>query len=262
MNAPETPLPLADEVDVADETENTPGSSLSSTVPSGSVRPRRIDWVDGVEGPCRVDSLRARVAKRVIDLVFVVAFGVVAVPAIAVAAALIHLASPGPVFYSQVRIGRGGRRFLLWKLRTMLPDAERRLEEFLEGDPKLRAEWESGHKLEEDPRIIPKIGELLRRTSVDELPQLWNVLRGEMTLVGPRPLPEYHLAKFDEWFRRYRQRVTPGVTGLWQVESRDDGRPEMFVHWDCQYIRNWSLGKDLRILMKTIVVVLGRRGAC
>jgi lipopolysaccharide/colanic/teichoic acid biosynthesis glycosyltransferase len=127
--------------------------------------------------------------------------------------------------------------------------------ESLAHDPKLIAQWELQRKLTNDPRVIPHIGNLLRSTSIDELPQLWNVLKGEMSLVGPRPLPEYHLAHFDDAFRSYRQLVLPGITGLWQVTSRLDSHDEDYVCWDSHYIRNWSLASDALILLRTLRAV-------
>lgn len=221
----------------------------------------RIDHLLEHESGSPLLSPFPNVVKRLVDLAFVMVAGLVALPVILVAAPIIYWRSPGPIFFAQVRIGRDGRRFRLWKLRTMLPDAEIRLEDYLQRHPELREQWEVEHKIDNDPRTIPGIGEFLRRSSIDELPQLWNVLKGDMTMVGPRPLPEYHLERFDERFRRFRERVTPGITGLWQVSSRDDGRPEQFVHWDTEYIRNWSLVGDFKILIKTLAVVAIGRGA-
>ncbi len=222
---------------------------------------RRLDRGMACEVGSRLLSPFPNFVKRVIDLFFVATVGLLLAPLVLVIAPVIYLASPGPIFFAQVRIGRDGRRFRVWKFRTMLPDAESRLEEYLQHHPQLREQWEIEHKLDRDPRVIPWVGTFLRKSSLDELPQLWNVLKGEMTLVGPRPLPEYHLKLFDEWFCRYRERVTPGITGLWQIESRNDGRPEMFIKWDSDYIRRWSLWRDIKILWKTLAVVMRGTGA-
>ena len=144
---------------------------------------------------------------------------VVLLPIVGLAALAIQLVDRGPVFYAQERRGLGGRRIRVWKLRTMYGDAAARLERHLAENPAARQEWSRFFKLRDDPRVLPWIGALLRRSSIDELPQLWNLLLGDMTLVGPRPLPDYHLAAFDGAFRHQRQTVIPGLTGLWQIEG-------------------------------------------
>lgn len=203
-----------------------------------------------------------RLAKRVMDLTVVFAAGVLLAPLFLLIAVAIKCGSPGSVFYCQERVGRGGRCFRAWKFRTMVIDADEVLTNYLKCHPELCDEWKKGHKLKNDPRIIRWVGRWLRKSSLDELPQLWNVLMGEMSLVGPRPLPQYHLDQFDEEFRRYRQKITPGITGMWQVASRRDPAPERFVRWDSYYIRNWSIWLDLRIIFMTIKVVISGDGAC
>jgi lipopolysaccharide/colanic/teichoic acid biosynthesis glycosyltransferase len=151
--------------------------------------------------------------------------------------------------------------FRVWKFRTMFCGAEEVLEDFLENHPEYKQQWERERKLISDPRVVPYLGQFLRKSSLDELPQFWNVLKGEMSLVGPRPLPEYHLAQFDQSFRQYRAKVTPGITGLWQVSSRGNGNCEMYIECDSHYIRNWSLWLDLKILLRTFIAVLSGRGA-
>ena len=171
----------------------------------------------------------AYLVKRCIDVFVAITGGIIALPCMIVIAAAVKLSSPGPVIYGQERIGRGGRKFRVWKFRTMFSDAEEVLEDFLDRCPELKAEWERERKLSSDPRVVPGIGQFLRKSSLDELPQFWNVINGDMSLVGPRPLPEYHLAQFDRSFRQYREKVTPGITGLWQVSSRGNGHPEMYI---------------------------------
>jgi len=164
--------------------------------------------------------------------------------------------SPGPGLYRQTRFGWNGRAFALWKIRTMVPDADAALQRVLAREPALRREWENGFKLQHDPRIIPVVGRVLRRLSIDELPQLWNVLVGDMSLVGPRPLPGYHLREFPEEHRELRQSVRPGVTGLWQVRASGSGRADVQQRHDEYYVRNWSIWLDLFILAKTVMIVL------
>ena len=171
------------------------------------------------------------------------------------------LSSPGPVLYGQERIGLAGKPFRIWKFRTMHQDAEELLESYLESHPELKAEWERDTKLRSDPRVVPYVGTFLRRSSLDEIPQLINVVKGEMSLVGPRPLPPYHLDKFDEPFQAYRATVLPGITGVWQVYCRGEGNLETYVQSDDYYISNWSPRLDFHLLLRTVWIVLSGRGA-
>jgi Undecaprenyl-phosphate galactose phosphotransferase WbaP len=199
--------------------------------------------------------------KRALDLL-IASFAILAAwPLVALAVLWIKWISPGPAFFLQDRGGEGGHSIRVWKLRTMYRNAEQLLQWHLEGSPAARVEWQHYFKLKEDPRLLPVIGGLLRRTSLDEVPQLWNVIRGEMSLVGPRPLPRYHLDEFDADFRKLRARVLPGVTGLWQVSARSDGDLRVQQALDTYYIRNWSLWLDLHILARTVRAVLFRKGA-
>jgi lipopolysaccharide/colanic/teichoic acid biosynthesis glycosyltransferase len=175
--------------------------------------------------------------------------------------AAVKLASPGPATFVQPRIGLDGRLIRVPKIRTMRPDAEAVLAETLRADPALAREWRERQKLHRDPRLVPGVGRLLRRFSLDELPQLWSVLKGEMSLVGPRPFPRYHLDLFAERFLSLRQRVRPGITGLWQVSVRSAGGVAEQQAADSYYIRNWSLWLDLYVLGRTLIAVLRGRGA-
>ena len=206
-------------------------------------------------------SWQNRFIKRTLDIVLGAIFLVLASPLIALGGLLVRLFSCGPSFFWQEREGLWGRRFRVWKLRTMYQDAEMRLEECLSANPELRREWEEHVKLTCDPRVISGVGVFLRCFSVDELPQLWNVVRGEMSLVGPRPFPEYHLQRFPPEFRELRRRVRPGLTGMWQVTVRSNGDIEKQRMYDTYYIRNWSVWLDLYILARTIMAVLASRGA-
>lgn len=163
-----------------------------------------------------------------------------------------------PVFVHE-RIGFEGRRFRVYKFRTMYIDANERLEELLETSEESRRAWERDYKLKDDPRIT-NIGNFLRKTSLDELPQLINVLKGEMSLVGPRPITEDEIAKYGDYFE-YFTAVKPGITGLWQVSGRNDIEYEERIQLDVWYVRNWSIELDIQILIKTVLVVLGRKGS-
>ncbi len=165
----------------------------------------------------------------------------------------------GPAFYAQKRIGKDGREFLCWKFRTMVTDADTVLERLLNADPQARAEWERDRKLRNDPRIT-RIGHFLRRNSLDELPQFYNVLRGDMSLVGPRPVVEEETHLYGRRLRHYLS-VRPGITGLWQVSGRNNLSYSRRVALDSFYVENWSLAGDIAILFRTVFVVLGQRGA-
>ncbi len=143
----------------------------------------------------------------------------------------------------------------------MYPNAEELLDRHLAGSWEAREEWSRFFKLKKDPRILPGVGQVLRKTSLDELPQLWNVLKGDMSLVGPRPFPSYHLDTFDGEFRRLRRRVLPGMTGLWQVSERSEGDVTVQRALDTYYIRNWSIWQDIYLLVVTLRAVLLSRGA-
>ncbi len=204
---------------------------------------------------------RNHALKRLMDRAVALPLFAVSLPVIAMAAVWIKLASRGPVFYRQMREGLAGRRIAVWKLRTMRTGGDRILDEWLEQHPEDALHWQRYFKLRHDPRVLPVIGNLLRRTSLDELPQLWSVLKGEMSLVGPRPLPDYHLEQLPAEFRTLRTRVLPGLTGLWQVSARSDGDVKVQEALDTFYIRNWSPWLDLYILARTVTAVLFARGA-
>lgn len=176
---------------------------------------------------------------------------------IAIAIVLVDRESP---FFLQERIGRDGKTFKTIKFRTMHRDAEKDLARRMEADPQLREQWQSGFKLKNDPRVS-KLGSLLRRYSLDELPQLFNVLWGEMSLVGPRPLPQYHHDALELSTQAPRYRVRPGMTGLWQVSGRSLLARDDMDKWDTYYVRNWSIWLDLVILARTVTAVFSSRGA-
>jgi undecaprenyl-phosphate galactose phosphotransferase len=199
-----------------------------------------------------------RFLKRLFDIVGSLALLVLLSPLFAYLVWRIRQTGGRPIF-SHARIGRYGQAFGCFKFRTMVPDAEDVLRTLLESDAAARAEWERDFKLKDDPRITP-IGAFLRRTSLDELPQLWNVLKGEMSLVGPRPIIERELERYGDQVGYYLE-TRPGITGLWQISGRNDTGYENRVALDSWYVRNWSLWYDLVILLKTVRVVLRREGA-
>jgi Undecaprenyl-phosphate galactose phosphotransferase WbaP len=225
------------------------------------VRARDLGGSLGLELTRNLLLRRNYYVKRVADYALGLPLFLISVPIIAILALWIKRVSPGPAFYTQVREGLGGKPIRIWKLRTMYVDADRTLERYLAANPSEREHWKRFFKLKSDPRILPGVGTLLRRTSLDELPQLWNVLRGELSLVGPRPFPGYHMASFGDDFRNVRRSVLPGITGLWQVGSRSDGDLKVQEQLDTYYIRNWSPWLDTYILARTALVVLMHRGA-
>jgi Undecaprenyl-phosphate galactose phosphotransferase WbaP len=164
-----------------------------------------------------------------------------------------------PAFYRHKRVGAGGRAFHCIKFRSMIPDADRVLAELLMRDPNAAAEWEATQKLRHDPRVT-SVGRFLRKTSLDELPQLLNVLRGEMSLVGPRPIVTAETRFYGEHISHYHA-TRPGITGLWQVSGRSDTTYERRVQLDVLYVRNWTFWNDIIILLRTVPIVMLRRGA-
>ncbi len=211
----------------------------------------------------RVRNNLARWHNRLLKMVFDMTVSLLALILVTfvagIIAILIYLDSPGPVIFAHKRIGQKGRLFPCYKFRTMVPDAEAKLQEYLDKHPAAREEWEQEFKLKDDPRIT-KVGRFLRRTSLDELPQFLNVLRGEMSLVGPRPIVQGEVAKYGEYIHDYYL-VRPGVTGIWQISGRNDIDYPERVRMDSWYTRNWSLWIDIVVLFKTVKVVLDRKGA-
>ena len=203
-----------------------------------------------------------RLLKRLSDCFLASLLLMISSPLLMFMALWIKLTSPGPIFFQhRGRIGRAGTTFGAWKIRTMVINADEILAEYLASNPEAQAEWYRDLKLKHDPRIIPGIGRFLRRTSLDELPQLWNVLKGEMSLVGPRPIyTAQEVEKFKELYPMYL-RVRPGLTGLWQVSGRNNTSYEDRVRLDTYYVRNWSLWLDFFILLRTVRTVLLREGS-
>ncbi|MGF1461091.1 MAG: undecaprenyl-phosphate galactose phosphotransferase WbaP [Leptolyngbyaceae cyanobacterium] len=200
-----------------------------------------------------------RLLKLVLDCTLTVLLGMAMLPLFLLIMVAVKLDSPGPIFYGHYRLGRRGRPFTAWKFRSMVTNADAVLQQHLIENQLLRDEWERERKLKSDPRIT-RVGRFLRRTSLDELPQLWNVLRGEMSLVGPRPIVDDEIAYYADKFELYK-RVHPGITGLWQVSGRNDVTYVERVNLDAYYVRNWSVWLDIYILLKTIWVVIIGDGA-
>ena len=200
-----------------------------------------------------------QVVKRGIDIAIAASALVMGLPIFLAVALLVRLTSPGPVFYCQTRIGRYCRPFRAWKFRTMHAQGDAMLAGYLERFPAFRAEWERDHKLRNDPRVT-WIGRFLRRTSLDELPQFWNVLCGEMSVVGPRPIVMDEVSRYGEVFRLYAS-VKPGITGLWQTSGRNDVTYGERVMLDEFYVRHWSPWLDMYIIAKTVLVLLNHDGA-
>ncbi len=197
--------------------------------------------------------------KRVLDVLSALGLALIALPVGVLIAAAIAIDSRGPIFFAHLRVGRDRRPFRLWKFRSMVVDADATLKEYLRRNPALAEEWALTHKLRRDPRIT-RVGRFLRKTSLDELPQLWNVLCGDMSMIGPRPIVYDEIPKYGTAFFLYAA-VPPGLTGLWQVSGRNDTHYTRRVELDCEYIRKWNLWLDLRVLLRTVRVIVKGHGA-
>jgi Undecaprenyl-phosphate galactose phosphotransferase WbaP len=228
-------------------------------VTNSAVTPRDISGTLALEIKHNLLSPWSQRLKRALDLLVTVIGGVLVSPLVFAVAVLIKLDSPGPAFYGHKRVGAANKHFTCWKFRTMHVDAEQLLEECLQDNPILRAEWEQNQKLRDDPRVT-RIGRLLRQTSLDELPQLWNVLRGAMSLTGPRPIVDAEVPKYGQAYSLYK-RIRPGMSGIWQVSGRSDTSYAERVEMDSYYVRNWSVWLDLVILARTVKCVALGRGA-
>ena len=196
---------------------------------------------------------------RAMDVIVASAALLFLLPLMLLIGIVIVISDPGPVFFRQLRIGVGGNRFHCYKFRTMVTDAEVRLGELLRTDPAAEREWKQDHKLKNDPRISG-IGRFLRKSSMDELPQLLNVLNGDMSLVGPRPIVEAEIGKYGRYFADYC-RVKPGITGLWQISGRNNVTYRRRVALDVRYARSRCFRLDCRILLVTVPSVLLARGS-
>jgi len=231
-----------------------------------------MDWLEGVsisihdfEGMVGVEVRRNLLSpvnmllKRFMDIALAILLMILFTPLFLLTALLIRLDSPGPIFFKQERIGRKGGRILIHKFRSMQVGADQILAAFLETNPEARAEWEQTQKLRNDPRIT-RVGKWIRKFSIDEFPQLLNILKGDMSLVGPRPIVDNEIPRYQDNFDVYST-MRPGVTGMWQVSGRNHTTYDERVMYDVYYIRNWSVWLDIYILLRTIWVVISRDGA-
>jgi Undecaprenyl-phosphate galactose phosphotransferase WbaP len=202
----------------------------------------------------------AQFTKRLFDVFLVVISSPLWIPLCLICACIIYIEDRQSPIYIQSRVGLDGQQIRVLKFRTMVPNADVRLKDYLDSHPDAKLEWETKFKLVRDPRIT-KVGVFLRRSSLDEIPQLINILKGDMSLVGPRPLPQYHLDAMASNAQSVRAKVRPGLTGMWQVSGRSETDVSGMVELDDQYVRNWSIWLDIIILVRTIGVVLTGRGA-
>jgi lipopolysaccharide/colanic/teichoic acid biosynthesis glycosyltransferase len=199
--------------------------------------------------------------KRGLDLVAAASLLVIVLPLLLACAVLVRWNSHGPVIYRQLRCGLDGKPFTLYKLRTMEVDAERLIEALVRSDPAARDEWDRYRRLTRDPRLVPRVGGPIRRASLDELPQLWNVVRGDMSMVGPRPLELPSIDELPEERVAVRSSVRPGLTGLWQVSGRSEMTLEQMLALDEAYVLRWSILLDLQLIARTPLAVIRARGA-
>lgn len=197
--------------------------------------------------------------KRLFDIVATICGGLLISPILLAIAFWVYHDSPGPVIFKHRRVGRNGKEFNCYKFRSMCVNSKEVLEHLLATDPEAKAEWDKEFKLKNDPRIT-KSGAFLRKTSLDELPQLWNVLKGEMSLVGPRPIVQAEVPRYGKYIKEYYS-VLPGITGMWQTSGRSDIDYPERVHMDSWYVHNWSVWLDMVLLWKTVAVVLSHKGA-
>ena len=244
--------------------ELTPENGLQIG-PDPELPPRRLGIVPAPQRPDLpprrpVSTSHQAHAIRLLDFVVASAALFLLSPLLLIVAAAIKLLDPGPLLFAHVRVGKGGRPFRCLKFRSMTVDADVRLARLLETDPAARAEWASTHKLRDDPRITP-LGRFLRRSCLDELPQFFNVLRGEMSLVGPRPIVAAEAARYGRHYPVYCS-LKPGITGLWQVKREDQTSYRRRIAFDLTYARSRSLSLNLGILLLTVPSVVRGQGAC
>jgi Undecaprenyl-phosphate galactose phosphotransferase WbaP len=216
-------------------------------------------WSDAPPPAEGLHKVHSSLAKRVVDLAMAWTLLVFALPMMLAIAVLIKLTDPGPVLFVQRRCGFNGRTFKCYKFRSMRVDSAERLEKLLASDPAAAEEWAKYQKLRNDPRVT-LIGRALRKSSLDELPQLFNIIRGDMSVVGPRPITSGEIFRYGAYFPYYTA-VRPGVLGLWQVSGRNDVDYDKRVALDVEYVRNWTIWSDIKIMVRAVPVVLFASGA-
>jgi Undecaprenyl-phosphate galactose phosphotransferase WbaP len=226
---------------------------------SSWVQPVDLVGILGLEIRKNLLNKREQLLKRILDITIVLVVSIVMFPFLLLLFGLVYWDSGGKPLYNQIRFGYQGKRFKLYKFRTMVLDADKILTAYLETHPEMQVEWEFAHKLKNDPRTT-WFGQILRKLSLDEIPQIWNVLKGEMSIVGPRPIVDTEIPKYQDTFTLYQQ-VKPGITGLWQVLGRNNTSYSERIRLDEYYVRNWSIWMDIYIIIRTAWVVIRRRGA-
>lgn len=206
------------------------------------------------------EQIRHNVVKRLFDILFSLSILILGFPVFALISLLIFLSSKGKIIFGHERVGRGGYTFRCYKFRTMYCDADQRLTKLLNEHPEMKSEWETSFKLKNDPRVTP-LGKFLRKTSLDELPQFWNVLKGDLSVVGPRPVVLQELQKFYGPQAHIILSIRPGLTGLWQVSGRNDTSYLERIRLDEEYVRSQSLFLDLKLIIKTLPAMIFSKGA-
>ena len=220
---------------------------------------RDMGGILGFSSTHNLTKITSLFIKRIFDILFLLLSAPLTIPLTIIVSILVKVTSKGPVFYGHKRIGKNHKEFKCWKFRSMVIDADKQLEKLLSENPQMRAEWEKEQKLTNDPRVT-KIGKLLRKTSIDEIPQFFNILTGQMSFIGPRPVTEPELEKYGSK-ADYILNVQPGLSGMWQISGRSETSYQERVTLDSYYIDNWSIWLDLWILLKTVFVVLKGKGA-
>ena len=232
----------------------------AATFPTYGAQAVSFGGMSGVEMVNQRLMKAQRIEKAMLDIALSAFAFVLLLPFFVVVPLLVKATSRGPVFYRQDRLGRNGAKIRVWKFRSMYADADSRLKAILDSDPVRKAEWEANFKLSDDPRITP-LGKFLRKTSIDEFPQLFNVFSGDMALVGPRPIVESEIGHYADAYETFSS-VKPGITGLWQVSGRSGTDYARRVALDVHYVLNWSPWMDIWIIRRTVAAVLFMRGAC
>ena len=233
--------------------------SDASTIPTLWGASRRCGRLTGIEVRNGLLLATLGIVKRALDVTISLTVLLAGLPFLILLGLLVKFTSPGPIFFGHTRIGQHGKRFKAWKFRSMYTNADAVLRRHLEGVATAQQEWDRDHKLRLDPRVT-WIGNLFRKTSLDELPQIWNVLKGDMSLVGPRPIVEKEIVRYGRVFKLYTS-VKPGITGLWQVSGRNDIGYDERVQLDRFYVQHWSPWLDIYILARTIITLIRRDGA-